>query len=287
MQPRAPGFTSREKIRSEIGRDASEIGRDASEIGRDASEIGRDFSPGITDPESTRALAPGSADAALTVVPMQNWHRDEFYDQTGVPWINPSPNLRSVAEATLYPGLGMLDATNVSVGRGTATPFEVFGAGATPAIKDSPAQPAWFEGKAVAGYLTARNIPGVSFADNEVHRRRRREPLSLPRADHRRRAPHRHRPRRSRLPRTWHRDPLRAASSLSHPVQTGKSALDSLRTPRRWPRWHMATIHAPSPPPGPPPSQNSRRAAPNISFTHNPSNRPTSKNSFPCPISLF
>ena len=100
----------------------------------------------------------------LTVVPMQNWRRDEFFDATGVPWVNPSPNLRSVAEAVLYPGLGMLDATNVSVGRGTATPFEVFGAGATAATKDSPAQASWFDGKAVAAYLTARRIPGVEFA---------------------------------------------------------------------------------------------------------------------------
>jgi uncharacterized protein YbbC (DUF1343 family) len=114
-----------------------------------------------------RAEHPGvcaGTEAKLTVVPMQNWHRDEFFDQTGVQWVNPSPNLRSVTEATLYPGLGMLDATNVSVGRGTATPFEVFGAGATAATKDSPAQPAWFDGKAVADYLTVRHIPGVSFA---------------------------------------------------------------------------------------------------------------------------
>jgi len=100
----------------------------------------------------------------LTVVPIQNWRRDEFFDQTGVPWVNPSPNLRSVTEAVLYPGLGMMDATNVSVGRGTATPFEVFGAGASAMTQDSPALPAWFNGKAVAAYLTARKIPGVSFA---------------------------------------------------------------------------------------------------------------------------
>ena len=100
----------------------------------------------------------------VVVVPMQNWRREEFFDQTGVKWVNPSPNLRSVAEAVLYPGLGMLDATNVSVGRGTATPFEVFGAGATDATKDAPAIPAWFDGKTVAAYLTARRIPGVDFA---------------------------------------------------------------------------------------------------------------------------
>ena len=95
---------------------------------------------------------------------MQNWRRDEFYDQTGIPWVNPSPNLRSVEAATLYPGLGTLDYSNVSVGRGTATPFEVFGAGATPATKTAPAVPAWFDGPTVAAYLTARRIPGVTFA---------------------------------------------------------------------------------------------------------------------------
>jgi uncharacterized protein YbbC (DUF1343 family) len=117
-----------------------------------------------------RAEHPGScaARAQLTVVPMQNWRRDEFFDQTGIPWVNPSPNLRSVAEAVLYPGLGMLDATNISVGRGTTTPFEIFGAGATPATKDSPAIPAWFDGKAVATYLAARNIPGVTFTATRV-----------------------------------------------------------------------------------------------------------------------
>jgi uncharacterized protein YbbC (DUF1343 family)/CubicO group peptidase (beta-lactamase class C family) len=106
----------------------------------------------------------GDANHGLTVIPMQNWRRDEFFDQTGVRWVNPSPNLRSVSEATLYPALGMMDFTNVSVGRGTAMPFEVFGAGVTPASKDSPATPAWFDGNAVSAYLTARKIPGVSFA---------------------------------------------------------------------------------------------------------------------------
>jgi len=100
----------------------------------------------------------------VTVAPMQNWHRDEFFDATGVQWVNPSPNLRSVTEAVLYPALGMMDATNVSVGRGTASPFEFFGAGAADATKDSPAQAAWFDGKAVAAYLTARKIPGVAFS---------------------------------------------------------------------------------------------------------------------------
>ena len=107
--------------------------------------------------EGAAAYTPPGSDTAvvapLTVVAMQGWRRDEYFDQTGVKWINPSPNLRSVDEAVLYPGVGMMDATNVSVGRGTATPFEVFGAGG-----------GWFSGKTVADYLTARNLPGVAFA---------------------------------------------------------------------------------------------------------------------------
>jgi uncharacterized protein YbbC (DUF1343 family) len=101
--------------------------------------------------------------ATLTVIPVQNWRRDEYFDQTGLKWVNPSPNLRSVSAATLYPGVALLETTNVSVGRGTETPFEVFGAGAAAAATKSAAAAAWFDGKAVAAYLTARQIPGVAF----------------------------------------------------------------------------------------------------------------------------
>jgi uncharacterized protein YbbC (DUF1343 family)/CubicO group peptidase (beta-lactamase class C family) len=66
--------------------------------------------------------------ADLTVIPLQNWSRDLWFDETGLPWINPSPNMRSLNEATLYPGVGLLETTAVSVGRGTGTPFEVVGA---------------------------------------------------------------------------------------------------------------------------------------------------------------
>ena len=95
--------------------------------------------------------------AALTVVPMQSWKRDEFVDETGLPWIDPSPNLRSLAAAILYPGVALLEMTNVSVGRGTETPFELFGAGQTPTA------PAWFHAAEVAATLNARSIPGVRF----------------------------------------------------------------------------------------------------------------------------
>ena len=105
------------------------------------------------------------ARAKLTVVPMQGWRRGEYFDETGLRWVNPSPNLRSVEAEVLYPALGMLDYSNVSVGRGSETPFEVFGAGAEALAKGADAtHTSWFDGKAVAAYLTARKIPGVAFA---------------------------------------------------------------------------------------------------------------------------
>jgi uncharacterized protein YbbC (DUF1343 family) len=64
----------------------------------------------------------------LTVVPVQGWHRRDYYDATGLLWVNPSPNMRSLTAALLYPGIGLLETTNLSVGRGTDTPFEVIGA---------------------------------------------------------------------------------------------------------------------------------------------------------------
>ena len=88
--------------------------------------------------------------AKLTVIPMENWHRSDYFDATGLTWTNPSPNLRSVAAAKLYPGIGLMDYANVSVGRGTDTPFEHIGA-------------AYISGPQLAAYLTARNIPGVTI----------------------------------------------------------------------------------------------------------------------------
>ena len=86
--------------------------------------------------------------ADLQVVAMEGYRRRQWFDQTGHPWVNPSPNLRSLTEALLYAGVGMLEGTNVSVGRGTATPFEVLGA-------------PWMDGPGLAGYLATRRIPGV------------------------------------------------------------------------------------------------------------------------------
>ena len=89
--------------------------------------------------------------ADLTVVKMSGYARDLWYDETGLPWVNPSPNLRSVTEAALYPGIGLLETTNVSVGRGTDAPFEQFGA-------------PWMDGARVAATLNARGIAGVRFS---------------------------------------------------------------------------------------------------------------------------
>ena len=86
----------------------------------------------------------------LRVIKMENWRRAMWFDSTGLTWINPSPNMRSLTEAALYPGVGLLEATNVSVGRGTDIPFEVVGA-------------PWMDGQKLAAYLNERRLPGVRF----------------------------------------------------------------------------------------------------------------------------
>lgn len=89
-------------------------------------------------------------DVDLTVVKMENWQRDMWYDQTSLNWINPSPNMRSLTEATLYPAIGLIEACKISVGRGTDTPFEVFGA-------------PWLDGRTLAIKLNKLNLAGVRF----------------------------------------------------------------------------------------------------------------------------
>jgi uncharacterized protein YbbC (DUF1343 family)/CubicO group peptidase (beta-lactamase class C family) len=88
--------------------------------------------------------------AKLTVIKMKEWHRTTWFDETGLDWVNPSPNLRNMAEVTLYPGICMVEGTNVSVGRGTDRPFEVVGA-------------PWIDGRKLADYLSSRRIQGVRF----------------------------------------------------------------------------------------------------------------------------
>ncbi|HEX8473405.1 MAG TPA: exo-beta-N-acetylmuramidase NamZ domain-containing protein [Pyrinomonadaceae bacterium] len=86
----------------------------------------------------------------LRIVKMDNWRRAMWLDATGLIWVNPSPNMRSLAQATLYPGVGLLETTNVSVGRGTDTPFEIVGA-------------PWLDGQRLAPYLNSRELAGVRF----------------------------------------------------------------------------------------------------------------------------
>jgi len=88
--------------------------------------------------------------AALTVIPMEDWNRGDWFDSTNLTWVDPSPNMRSLKAATLYPGLGMLEFAKISVGRGTDSPFEQIGAD-------------FIGGRELAAYLNQRQIPGVRF----------------------------------------------------------------------------------------------------------------------------
>jgi len=89
-------------------------------------------------------------DADLVVVPCANWTRDEWLDQTGLPWTNPSPSIRSLTAATLYPGLCLLEGTSVSMGRGTLKPFEQIGA-------------PYIDGDRLARAMNQAGLPGVRF----------------------------------------------------------------------------------------------------------------------------
>ena len=96
------------------------------------------------------AAAERQIPVTLTVIPVEGWERGRWYDETGLPWVNPSPNIRSVSQALLYSGIGLLEATNLSVGRGTDWPFEVVGA-------------PWIEPNGLAAALNALRLPGVTF----------------------------------------------------------------------------------------------------------------------------
>jgi len=88
--------------------------------------------------------------AKLNVIKMRGYERTHWYDETGLLWVSPSPNLRTLTEAILYPGVAMVESTNVSVGRGTTTPFELLGA-------------PWMNGEKLASYLNNRRIQGIQF----------------------------------------------------------------------------------------------------------------------------
>jgi len=88
----------------------------------------------------------------LTIIPMENWTRDEWFDETSLSWVLPSPNLPTPASTTVYPGQVILEGTNLSEGRGTTKPFEMFGA-------------PWIDGFVLAKQLNALNLSGVKFRE--------------------------------------------------------------------------------------------------------------------------
>ena len=96
------------------------------------------------------AAAERNIPVSLTVVPLENWERGRWYDETALPWVNPSPNIRSLTQALLYAGIGLLEATNLSVGRGTEAPFEIVGA-------------PWIESQGLAAAMNDLRLPGVRF----------------------------------------------------------------------------------------------------------------------------
>jgi uncharacterized protein YbbC (DUF1343 family)/CubicO group peptidase (beta-lactamase class C family) len=125
-----------------------------------AADIGRDsytnYMPlpvrhGMTMGELARYFnGEGHRNAALTVVPMKGWQRGDWFDSTGLTWINPSPNLRSARAEALYTGIGLIESSNISVGRGTDTPFELLGA-------------PWIDARQLARTMNARLLPGIRF----------------------------------------------------------------------------------------------------------------------------
>jgi uncharacterized protein YbbC (DUF1343 family)/CubicO group peptidase (beta-lactamase class C family) len=107
---------------------------------------------GMTMGEMARMFnAENRIGAKLHVIAMRGYQRGDWFDQTGLRWVPPSPNLRTLDQATLYPGVAMVESANVSVGRGTQHPFEVVGA-------------PWIDGRVLAGYLNRRAIAGVRFS---------------------------------------------------------------------------------------------------------------------------
>jgi uncharacterized protein YbbC (DUF1343 family) len=124
---------------------------DGFQIEGPAGDVPMPIRHGLTIGELARALnAEKAIGAELTVVPMKHWRRDHWFDETGLPWADPSAEVRSLAAATLHPGLGALEVTNVSVGRGTDRPYEQVGA-------------PWVDGVRLAETLNARGLPGVRF----------------------------------------------------------------------------------------------------------------------------
>ena len=110
----------------------------------------------------------------LTVVPMKNWTRSQFFGDTRLPFTPPSPNMKTLNATILYPAIGLIDQTNISVGRGTSTPYENIG---LPWVTSPNAQE-------LADYLTARHIPGIIITPDYPHHRRNPGKIPRPRSNH-------------------------------------------------------------------------------------------------------
>jgi uncharacterized protein YbbC (DUF1343 family)/CubicO group peptidase (beta-lactamase class C family) len=109
------------------------------------------ISHGMTEGELARMFnVEHHIDCDLTVIEMKGWHRWMWWDDTGRMWVNPSPNMRNTTQALLYLGIGFLETSNLSVGRGTDQPFETFGA-------------PWIDGRKLASALNADRMPGLRF----------------------------------------------------------------------------------------------------------------------------
>ena len=89
----------------------------------------------------------------LSILPMKNWERAMWFDQTGLPWVMPSPNMPTLETATVYPGMCLLEATNISEGRGTTRPFEIFGA-------------PFIDAETLCRELNSLKLSGVFFREN-------------------------------------------------------------------------------------------------------------------------
>ena len=96
--------------------------------------------------------------ADMRVIPARGWRRVDWFDQTDLPWIKPSPNMPKLTSATLYPGVVWLEATNTPVGRGTADAFQLVGA-------------PWLDAKKTIDLLESRNLPGLGVRGGAIHTR--------------------------------------------------------------------------------------------------------------------
>jgi SSS family transporter len=130
-----------------------------------ANAVKAQYKPDLLD-AGTVQLGPDTAErkpaatqpglhAEVTVIPMRHWSRDEYWPQTGLTWTPPSPNLKSARAAILYPGVGLTEQTNISVGRGTESPFENLGA-------------PWIDAQQLTAYLTARKIAGIEMTPTQI-----------------------------------------------------------------------------------------------------------------------